>query len=471
LRDGILNKEMTFFDYGCGRGEDLELLTAEGFKCNGWDPVFRPESTRAPADVVNLGYVINVIENPEERNATLKAAWNLSEQMLIVAAQVLLSGRGKNPVEFGDGVLTSRGTFQKFFDQEELKNYLERQLQTEAIPAAIGTFYLFKDEAKRQQVLANRFRRIEIAPRRRISELRLEETRQALEPLIEVMVLLGRVPDPSEFPGTPAIVERFGSLKRAVGTIYRITDAESWEGIARRRREDLLVYLALARFSKRPMFSQLPLGLQRDIKAFFGTYNSACSEADAMLFKAGDAVAIDEACKRSTSGKLLPDDLYIHSSALDSLEPILRIYEGCGRVLLGAVDGANVIKIHRRSGKLSYLAYPDFESDPHPALLRCVRLNLRTRRIECYEYSQSPNPPVLHRKETFLRPDNELYAKFARLTAQEEKAELLKDPSGIGTRDGWAKRLADCGYALKGHRLVRQTEKPQRKRDMGVQSP
>ena len=47
-------------------------------------------------------------------------------------------------------------------------------------------------------------------------------------------------------------------------------------------------------------------------------------------------------------------------------EPLLRIYEGCGRAYLGEVEGANIIKIHRRSGKLSYLNYPDFETNPHP---------------------------------------------------------------------------------------------------------
>src|SRR6516165_8124213 len=46
-------------------------------------------------------------------------------------------------------------------------------------------------------------------------------------------------------------------------------------------------------------------------------------------------------------------------------------------------------------------------------------------------------------------------ARFARLTAQEEKHGLLDDPSGIGTREGWARRLAERGFALKGHRLVR----------------
>ena len=27
MRDGLLEKNLSFFDYGCGRGEDLELLT------------------------------------------------------------------------------------------------------------------------------------------------------------------------------------------------------------------------------------------------------------------------------------------------------------------------------------------------------------------------------------------------------------------------------------------------------------
>jgi DNA phosphorothioation-associated putative methyltransferase len=179
----------------------------------------------------------------------------------------------------------------------------------------------------------------------------------------------------------------------------------------------------------RPALSQLPRGLRADIRAFFGTYAKACRQADELLFRVGDASAIDEACTRAPVGKLLPDDLYVHHSAVDALGPLLRIYDGCGRAYLGEVEGANISKIHRRSGKISYLVYPDFESDPHPALLRCIRLSLRTRELHCYEYgdpkkgtgtsktrSQSPfsgsaNPPILHRKETFLTPDHPLHAK------------------------------------------------------------
>lgn len=455
LRDGLVKPGVSFFDYGCGRGEDVELLTVDGIECAGWDPAHRPEMPRVEADVVNLGYVLNVIENPTERAETLRAAWGLCKQVLSVAAQVLVAGRGKNPIEFGDGVLTCRNTFQRFFEQGESKSYLEAEIGTEAIPAGIGTFYLYKDESRQQEFMASRFRRREILPRRRIKELRLEETRQALEPFMESVALMGRLPEPDEFAGTQEMIDRFGSLKRAFAAVQRLTGTGPWEEIARRRSEDILVYLALSRFRKRPVISLLPRPLQRDMRVFFGAYTKACAEADALLFKAGDSAAIDEACKRATVGKLLPDDLYIHQSAVETLDPLLRIYEGCGRAYLGEVEGANLVKIHRRTGKLSYIVYPKFDTDPHPALQRCVKLNLRTRQIECYDYALSENPPVLHRKETFLAVGAPLREKFSRLTIQEEKHGLLHDASGIGNRDGWSKRLAERGFVLKGHRLIR----------------
>src|SRR5580704_2561915 len=103
LRDSLLHSGTSFFDYGCGRGEDVELLTARGFECGSWDPAFRPDAPRVEADVVNLGYVINVIEDPDERAATVRRAWALAKQLLVVSAQVLVAGRGKSSVEFGDG--------------------------------------------------------------------------------------------------------------------------------------------------------------------------------------------------------------------------------------------------------------------------------------------------------------------------------------------------------------------------------
>ena len=128
------------------------------------------------------------------------------------------------------------------------------------------------------------------------------------------------------------------------------------------------------------------------MKSFFGGYSAACREADGLLFQAGDTAAVDSACARSKVGKLLPDSLYIHRDSLEFLEPLLRVYEGCGRAYLGEIEEANIVKLHRQSGKLSYLVYPNFEDDPHPRLLRSVKLSLRSRKLDCYDYARSARP-------------------------------------------------------------------------------
>jgi len=71
---------------------------------------------------VNLGYVLNVIEDPVERLRHFGTPGNSLDGFLIVSALVRVPGRGNAFTEFGDGVLTSRGTFQKFFDQPNSEN-------------------------------------------------------------------------------------------------------------------------------------------------------------------------------------------------------------------------------------------------------------------------------------------------------------------------------------------------------------
>ncbi len=68
LRFGFLDRSQSLFDYGCGRGDDLRLLAEMKVAATGSDPVFRPAGDRHPADIVNLGFVLNVIEDPGERH-------------------------------------------------------------------------------------------------------------------------------------------------------------------------------------------------------------------------------------------------------------------------------------------------------------------------------------------------------------------------------------------------------------------
>lgn len=455
LRDGLLNASTTMFDYGCGHGKDLKLLSDMDIRCAGWDPVLRTETKRERADVVNIGYVINVIEDARERSAALRSAWDLCQQLLVVAARVQFAAPDAPQKEFADGVLTSRGTFQKYYNQHELRAYLESELGGDAIPAAPGVFYVFKDESAKQQFIATRYHRRISVPRRRISELLFEQNLDILEPLMQSVTALGRLPGPEEFPRATNVIERLGSLKRAFQLIRRVTNEEPWEHIAKRRTEDLLVYLALSRFQRRPRISQLPASIQRDIKAFLKSYRTACGQADALLFRAGDPKAIDEACRRADVGQLADNALILHRSALDYVQPILRIYEGCARALVGEIDDANVIKLHRFSGKVSYIAYSDFEKDPHPPLRLRVKVALPTLAVDYFDYSEWEDPPVLVAKESILHRDHQLYPRFSRLTSQEIKHQIFGGAVPQIRRSELARRLRDKGLALRGHRLVR----------------
>ncbi len=456
LEDGLITQETSVFDYGCGKGNDLRLLRSRGIRCDGWDPTYHPHNERSPADVVNLGYVINVIEDLTERVAALRNAWTLTQKLLAVSARLTLEAASGSQTPYEDGCLTRLGTFQKYFDQRELREWIDQSLGVSSVPAAPGIFYVFRDPDLQQSFIASRYRRQAAAPRQRQSDLLFEQHKTLFEPLIAFLTARGRLPDESELPQAPAICQAVGSLNRAFGIIRRVTGDEEWKRIQDERSQDLLMYLALSRFDGRPRFSQLPRDLQLDVRAFFATYGRACDTADKLLFSAGDSRKVDEACRTSPVGKLTPAALYVHVSALSHLPSILRVYEGCARAYIGAVEGANIVKLHRGSPQMSYLSYPEFERDPHPALAASLVVPLQTFRIRYHDYKDSKNPPILHRKEEFLPPDHPLRSKFARLTCQEEKWGLYEQPETIGTREGWEKVLAEGGVRLSGHRLLQR---------------
>lgn len=462
LRDGLLGPSTALFDYGCGHGQDLKLLSDMEIECDGWDPAFRPEASKRPADIVNLGYVINVVEDQNERSAALRLAWELCQRLLVVAAQVEFAAPEKVQAEYADGVLTSRGTFQKYYNQNELRLYLETELGSDAIPAAPGVFYVFKNESAKQQFIATRYHRRIAVPRKRMSELLFEQNQEVLEPLMQALTQLGRLPGPEEFLASETLIERFGSLKRAFALIRRVTDEQPWEEIAQRRAEDLIVYLALSRFQRRPKLSQVPATIQRDIKAFLGNYNQACARADTLLFRAGDSDAINKACEQAEVGQLVDNALIVHRRTLDCLQPLLRIFEGCARALVGEIDEANVIKLHRFSGKVTYLSYPTFDDDPHPPMTIRVKVTLPTLSIDSFDYSGWKDPPILHRKDALLHNDDPYHAKFAQLTKQEDKYGLLSDLGEIATRSKLICRLEEEGLVLRGHRLCRNRSSSKR---------
>jgi DNA phosphorothioation-associated putative methyltransferase len=454
LQDQLISSSVSVLDYGCGRGDDVRGLIAAEVHASGWDPSNGALPPTAPAAVVNLGYVLNVIEDAAERALVLCRAWALAQGVLVVAARLFAECRGTPGRPFRDGFITSLGTFQKYYDQEELRDWISATLHSQPIAAGPGVFYVFRDEQRREEFLAGRYRQRQQL-RVRKTEVLYEQHQQVLGPVLSFVEERGRIPDISELRNASDVIALFGSIQRAVAIIRRVRDTTEWEHLAETAARDVLVYLALSRFTRRPTFSQLPVMLRRDIRAFFGSYRAAVQSADEMLFAAGDLNVIREASRKSMVGKDTPTALYIHRSALGTLSPFLRIYEGCATALVGTVENANVIKLHHDEPAVSYLSYPDFDSDPHPALDASIKVHLQSFDIRFQSYRDRRNPFILHRKESFVTGTHPLREKFAKLTLQEERHGLYEDPSRIGTREGWEQVLAARGVRLRGHRVIK----------------
>ena len=116
-----------------------------------------------------------------------------------------------------------------------------------------------------------------------------------------------------------------------------------------------------------------------------------------------------------------------------------------------------MIKLTRHKPQISYLAYPDFDQDPHRSLKGYLVLALQGRKVRYRDYAESENPPILHRKELFVGVDYPLRERFNRLSQQDERWGLYEHPARIGTRRGWETGLEVRGATLRGHRLVRRT--------------
>lgn len=131
--------QVMVLDYGCGRGDDRERLTQMGYDAYGYDPHYTVNEHSIHDriyDIVSLVYVLNVIQNPQERLETLQKGWSLVRPggHLLVAvrhAKEVVSASGKKEPpwerldESGWCYRTSRGTYQKFFNNHEIEYLMD----------------------------------------------------------------------------------------------------------------------------------------------------------------------------------------------------------------------------------------------------------------------------------------------------------------------------------------------------------
>lgn len=439
-RHGLLQGR-SVFDYGCGRGDDVRILEQLGVEAAGWDPHFAPKQTRREADVVNLGYVINVIEDLRERRDALLGAFKLTRKVLSVAA--LIGGRSAYEQHrlFRDGVLTSRNTFQKYFSQQELREYLENTLGREPIAVAPGIFLVFRDDDEEQRFLAARqtlARCQTMLPRaeraRSARPSRWEQHRDLLDDFWQRCVQLGRLPKDVEYSRLPELRGSIGSPQSVLRRLCEERGEDSLKAARQLRMEDLLVYLALNVFERRKSFGHLPDAVQRDIAGFWGSYATAREDATRLLFSIAKTDVVLEACRKAATkgtGHLDGDhSLQLHTSQVSRLPAVLRVYVSCAARLYGDITTADLAKIHVQSGKLTLTTYDDCEGKPLPRLLERVKINMRTQQVQFFDYGPDTAEQLLYNKSRYIPHDFPNYEKQVHFDAA--LGRLGIDLSGYG---------------------------------------
>jgi DNA phosphorothioation-associated putative methyltransferase len=477
-RYGFLDGRFSLFDYGCGRGDDLRGLRDCGLNAAGWDPYYAPDPPIHPADIINLGFVINVIEDRDERRETLTRAWALAERLLVVAV-MLANPNEPRGQPFGDGVRTQRGTFQKYYTQAEIKTFVAAALDAEPIPVAPGVLYVFRDPDAEQRFLLERYRsrrtplRRSVAPdRERCPASRPDRAlaryaayQEPLDRLWTHYLTLGRPPDAAEVADAAPLCEGFGTLGKALRFLERFKNPDDLTRARAARIADLEVYFALTQFERRRPYAHLERGLQRDIKAFFGDYAAAQAAARNRLFQIADVEALARACRHAAERGLgwleEGQSLQLHASLVEQLPPLLRVYVGGAAVLYGDYRQADLVKIHIASGKLSLLRFDDFAGQPLPRLLERVKIKLREQHIDVFTYGDRYEPPFLYHKSRAINEEFLCYPEQLAFEAALDRLGLF-DLSGYGPPPAELREtLARHRWTIDGFTLGRATSIPE----------
>lgn len=470
VKHGYLEGNYSIFDYGCGRGDDLRELEAHGLDAMGWDPNFQPDNEKLNSDIVNLGFVLNVIEDQDERLDALLSAWELTHKFMIVSVMLANDNYIAQFTPYKDGVITSRNTFQKYFAQSEIKNYIERSLQEEAIPVSPGIFYIFKDKLEEQEYLQRKYKRhhqwkqltspqpVESKDK---AKLLITQNQAIFETFWSVCLELGRIPANDEFSESNTIRELIGSHKKTFSLLEEMFDTEEFKKAEKNRKEDLLLYFAMSLFEKRKPYTQQPEALKRDIKALFGDYNTAQSLATELLFAISDTDLIEQQCEKahaSLSASLLNQghSLIFHKTYINDLPILLRTYVGSALQMYGELgEEIDLVKVHITSGKVTLTNYDDFNNSV-PFLVERIKIKMADQDIDFFDYVEEKRRPPLLNKHLYMSKDAENYEK--QLSLDKRLAKLMQydyQKEIILHQFEFEEKLTQVNKKVRGYRLIR----------------
>lgn len=136
-----------------------------------------------------------------------------------------------------------------------------------------------------------------------------------------------------------------------------------------------------------------------------------------MLMSLGQTSLIGERCRQSLIGQQRPNSLWVHVSALDRLDLLLCLYEGCASRTIGRPEEVAVVKFHVQKPQITYLFYSNFDKEPHSALHTSMAIALRDLYVRYRDYDLD-NPPLHIQKDQLV---TEEYPGYSNLLSSADK--------------------------------------------------
>ncbi|MCP4181141.1 MAG: DNA phosphorothioation-associated putative methyltransferase [bacterium] len=177
-------------------------------------------------------------------------------------------------------------------------------------------------------------------------------------------------------------------------------------------KEDLLVYLALAKLKNENILSSMPQYLKDKIIRHFGNNIRALAESRKLLKSLGNSSIISELCQLSDYGIQDNDAMWVHTKLIKKLPPALRVYIGCSILFFGDPESADIVKIHKKSSKITYYLYDDFENKLLPEMHDRIKIDLSGQKLIHFDHRSKRNPEVVYFKERFINKDDSKYDEW-----------------------------------------------------------
>lgn len=411
----LVTNKSKIFDYGCGRGDDVSILVQNNFEnVSSWDPYFAKDNViPKKSEFVSLSFVLNVIEDADERHSVLKKAFKIASKALVFSVMLEHQNTLQFAYPFSDGYLTSINTFQKYYSAPEIEAVVKEQLNETPIKLGPGIYIVFKDKSLEQEYLFKRQLGLLVETKTAVKDDAGDRFAEALvAKMVKTILSFGRVPKQTELKSK--FQEEIAQARVSYNRLSRLALSQISISDLTHVREafsaEILIFLAINRFDGRVKYGDLPEKFQIDIRAHFGSLRSANEEAERLLFSLSDTDGLISAAldaERAGHGHLIGTKFRCHSKQCEKLPKNLRLFYKIGERLHRSISDTDIIQLHLETKKMAFLIVNEFEKSSLPRIHSREIVNFATQDIVVVPHQEKEQVRILFLKSALMDAQDE----------------------------------------------------------------